>query len=100
MGIDIGCCLIVGVPADILNDEDILGEKDLYDYIHDNDLDYSSPWYDAGCSEGVVGFMVLATGCYTDVTALTLSNDMSDAVKRFKDLTGLEPSLYLSNHVT
>lgn len=100
MGIDIGCCLIVGVPGDDLNNEDILGEKDLYDYIRDNNLDYSSPWYDAGYSKGVVGFMVNCTDNFSLVHLESLKVSIENAREHFKGLTGLEPSLYLSNNVT
>lgn len=99
MGIDIGCCLIVGVPGDDLDNEDILGEKGLYDYVDDNDLDYSSPWYDAGCREGIVGIKVITTGNYTSIDVQHLMFAIEHARKQFKELTGMEPSLYLSNNV-
>lgn len=99
MGIDIGCCLIVGLPADNF-DEDIIGDQDLYDYVSDNELDYSSPWYDSGISEGVIGFYVEGSDNFSLVNLEKLNNDVKEAKERFQELTGMEAGLYLSNHVT
>ena len=97
MGIDIGCVLIVGVPADelVMNDD-----EDLYDFVHRNDLDYSSPWYDSGVDSGVIGRVVAGSDDYTKVDLTTLNDDITAAMNEIKNLTGLQPALYLSNHVT
>ena len=97
MGIDIGCAIVVGLPADDLELED---DVDLYDFIEDNGLEYTSPWYDSGVSQGVVGYFVADTGRYNDYDLTTLNDNIHKAMTKFVELTGQQPRLYLSNHVT
>ena len=97
MGIDIRCCLIVGLPADDLRE--LLDEDEaLYDFVERNEFDASSPWYDSGVSNGVIGYMISSTDSFTAVDSIGL--EIGIVTTKFETLTGMTPKLYLSNHVT
>ena len=99
MGIDIGCCLIVGLPADDLRE--LLDEDEaMYDFVNRNEFDASSPWYDSGVSNGIIGYMINNTDNFDELDFLKLGHDTMHAILKFENLTGMTPKLYLSNHGT
>lgn len=101
MGIDSRAILIYGVPADEIeyDEEEFDG---LYEYVEAKELDYSSPHYDAGIDNGIIGVALVYSDYYSasEVDHELLPDALEKAAKDFKERTGLDGKLYLSPHIT
>lgn len=109
MGIDTGCKLIFGLPADELaagvNDElKRLAEEGFYEAFSEDGvlgLESASPFFDSGYDERIWGIGLAAESwAPVEIDIATLPQKIAGAQAKFKELTGLEGRLFVSAHVT
>lgn len=110
MGIDTGCMLIVGLPADELeaglSDElkqRIKGEG-FYEVVSEDGelkLSSASPYFDSSYDERLWGISLASEyWAYKEIDIATLPQKIVEAQAAFKAKTGLEGRLFVSPHVT
>lgn len=93
MGIEYSAKLLVGLPAEDL--EDFLGE-DVAETCWNKGLVYASPYYDSGSDVWVVGVDVASSG---DFDWVNVDIDQIDIAKaRFLQITKKHGQLILSTH--
>ncbi len=110
MGIDTGCMLIVGLPADELvaglpaELQQKVNRAGLWEVVSeggDLGLHRASPYFDAGVDECVWGVSLAAEYWRAiEIDAGTLPQKIAEAQATFKAKTGLDGKLYVSAHVT
>ena len=110
MGIDTGCMLIVGLPAEELEAgvtgelKEKLEKEGFYDAFSEDGgigLESASPFFDAGYDDRIWG-IGLAAGSWVakEIDIAALPQQVAEARAKFKKLTGLEGRLFISAHVT
>lgn len=110
MGIDTGCMLILGLPAEELeagvSDELKQKVKDegFYETFSEDEgigLESASPFFDAGYDERIWGIGLAAEFWGAkEIDIAALPQQVAEAQAKFKALTGLEGRLFISAHVT
>ena len=110
MGIDTGCMLILGLPAEELADgvtgelKEKLEKEDFYEAFSEDGgigLESASPFFDADYNERIWG-IGLAAGSWAakEIDIAALPQQVAEAQAKFKALTGMEGRLFISANVT
>jgi len=89
----ISAVLIVGLEYDQFDPEHIDNALDM------GELDSASPYYDAAREDCIFGITVV--GDYSGAIDLeVLNDDIKDAHREFKELTGLDGKIFVAPNVT
>lgn len=95
MSIDYSCAVVVGLPFSSFEDEEQL-EK----WADDCEIDSFAPYYDAPRGDCLYGFSIGEANTYSFAEFSPTEEEKQEAVDTFKKLTGLEPKVYVTLHVS
>ena len=89
MGIYIDGTMIVGSKLDKLAED--LYSEDAYEFAEDNGMTLASEWYDADYKGQYIGFKVANDVQENDLGDFLV--EVKEAMKKFKEITNIEPRL-------